>query len=381
MKRQTLASVRKNWKTEMNSLGFTYHTIDGDKYWTEDAYYEFSAAQVDQIYDATKELTDMCFKAVQYVIDKNLFDKLSISPDVAAYITKTWNEDAPTLYGRFDLGWDGKGQIKMYEFNADTPTSLMEASLAQWYWKQAYFPDADQFNSLHETLQSQFEFIRENHMGDNLRMHFTCETASEEDTRTTYYLRDVAKAAGIDARFISIHDIGYSANEGMYVDMDDQEITSMFKLYPWEWIVDEEFGKFRENMHMWLEPVWKMVLSNKGILPILWEMYPNHPLLLEAYFDDGTPTTLKDYVKKPILSREGANIELHSDTVSIKSDGVYGEEGFVYQQLYLLPEFGGRYPVIGSWVIGDEPSGMGIREDDSPITKNTSNFVPHIFSK
>jgi glutathionylspermidine synthase len=44
-----------------------------------------------------------------------------------------------------------------------------------------------------------------------------------------------------------------------------------------------------------------------------------------------------------------------------------------------LPEFVGRYPVIGAWIVGDEPAGIGIREDDTPITRNTSRFIPHYF--
>ena len=58
----------------------------------------------------------------------------------------------------------------------------------------------------------------------------------------------------------------------------------------------------------------------------------------------------------------------------------YGEEGFVYQGVAPLPDSTADYPVIGSWIVGDEPAGIGIREDDSPITRNSSRFVPHYFT-
>lgn len=59
--------------------------------------------------------------------------------------------------------------------------------------------------------------------------------------------------------------------------------------------------------------------------------------------------------------------------------GGYGEEGFIYQQLALLRDFGGKYPVLGSWVIDGESAGIGIRETDTLITDNYSRFVPHFF--
>jgi hypothetical protein len=52
-----------------------------------------------------------------------------------------------------------------------------------------------------------------------------------------------------------------------------------------------------------------------------------------------------------------------------------GAEGFVRQELSLLPQFNGRYPVIGCWVVGDEAAGMGLREEPSPITTNRACFV------
>ena len=88
-------------------------------------------------------------------------------------------------------------------------------------------------------------------------------------------------------------------------------------------------------------------------------------------------------MKKPLLSREGANISIHTAGGDIATGGDYGEEGFVYQAFHPLPNFAANgednYMVVGSWIIGDEAAGIGIREDESPITKNTSRFLPHYF--
>lgn len=130
-----------------------------------------------------------------------------------------------------------------------------------------------------------------------------------------------------------------------------------------------------------MEPPWKMLLSNKGILPVLWDLYPGHPNLLEAHFDE--PGSLTYWVRKPLLGREGANITMHRPGLDIQTDGDYGSEGFVYQNLAQIESFDGKYPVVGSWLIGHEPgnaaAGIGIRESDTPITTNLSPFVPHLF--
>ena len=156
-------------------------------------------------------------------------------------------------------------------------------------------------------------------------------------------------------------------------------MRNVFKLYPWEWLIFDEFGhnivEDKNNAH-WLEPSWKMILSNKAILPILYELFPTCEWLLPAYFDS---VDLTSYVKKPILSREGANVTMVKNNKYVAhTEGDYGEEGFIYQQLAELPNFDGNYALIGSWVIGQEAAGIGIRESNNLITDNGSRFLPHV---
>jgi glutathionylspermidine synthase len=199
-----------------------------------------------------------------------------------------------------------------------------------------------------------------------------------EDLGNIEYLRDTALQAGIDCRLLHIEDIGWDAPAETFVDLDDAGIQALFKLYPWEWMVRESFAEhlLKTRIAM-LEPPWKMILSNKGILPILWELFPGHPNLLPAYFEPGRIEG--DSVEKPLYSREGANITIRTADSTRHSVGTYGAEGFVYQAHAPLPNFGGGYVVIGSWIVGESAAGMGIREDSSPITRNTSRFLPHYF--
>jgi len=368
--------IRKDWEHKLESLGFGYHSLEG-LYWDESHHYEFSLEEINTIEKATSELWQMCLEAVDYVISKNLWHRFNIPESFRNYIITTWEEDHPSIYGRFDLGFDGKN-LKLLEFNADTPTSLYEASVIQWYWLQELFPDKDQFNSIHEKLIDYWKYLK-NYMNPHY-IYFVSLT-NIEDVTNVEYMRDCAAQAGFETEFIPIQDIGWAEDIEEFIAADRSIMEYIFKLYPYEWILEDGFGEklvrngFRSQ---WIEPAWKILLSSKAILPVLWEMYPNHPYLLESYFE---PRHLKDFAKKPIYSREGANVTLHKNNLPIEQNsGAYGKEGFIYQQLFDLPNFDGNYPVIGSWVIGQEPAGIGIRESAHLITNNQSRFIPHLIT-
>ena len=368
---------RNNWQTAVEQLGFGFHTAN-TPYWDESAYYEFSLAEIDLIEKASAKLWEHCLGAVEHVISQRLYSRFSIPENFIPYIEKTWEEDHPAIYGRFDLCYRD-GQVKLLEFNADTPTSLYEAGIVQWFWLQDFDKDKDQFNSIHEKLIAYWKYLQTYlHPG---RLHFACVKESLEDLTNTEYLRDCAIQSGLDTRLLFIDDVGWNTENHYFADLQDEPILNIFKLYPWEWMVEEEFGTnilTDKNAAFWIEPAWKMILSNKAILPTLWELYPDCPYLLPAYFEPGH---LTDYVRKPILSREGANIELmQNNTLLQETGGDYGREGHIYQQLFTLPSFNGKHPVLGSWIIGQEPAGIGIRESDSLVTDNLSRFIPHLIT-
>jgi len=377
MKRLTV-SPRKNWQERMEEIGFTFHT-PGSTYWCEDVYYEFSSDQVDHLEAVTEDLHSICLEAVDHVVKRDLFQKIGISAAGAALVRDSWSRADRSLYGRFDLVYNSKQELKLLEYNADTPTALFETAVVQWVWLQEQFPDMDQFNSVHENLMDVFGAVASSR-SILQPFYFSCVKEHEEDLVTVEYLRDVAHQAGFDARHIFMEDIGFSSQTKRFYDLDENEMRCLFKLYPWEWLLAEDFGPHISAAAITLfEPAWKMVLSNKGILAVLWEMYPDHPNLLPAFFG---PEKLKDgYVRKPLFSREGANILMQDSRMQYReeTDGSYGQEGYIFQEIARPPCFDGNYAIIGSWIINGLPAGIGIREDDTPITKNTSRFVPHLF--
>lgn len=380
MKRITIAP-RADWQKKVEEIGLIYHHTEGQPYWNESAYYSFRASEIDRIETASNELHHMCLEAAQHIIDNNRFSDLAIPTAAVPIIQRAWEDEPAALYGRFDFAYDGE-HLKLLEYNADTPTALVEAAVAQWYWLQEQFPHLDQFNSIHEKLLAKWRDLKP-YLADP--MHFTYlpppDLENSEDLMTVTYLMDLAGQAGIHGSLVEIDAIGWDAEQNSFVDQAGNPIRSIFKLYPWEWLLRDQFAEqyfATQSYTQWIEPIWKMLLSNKGILPILWELFPHHANLLECYFDG--PKRMTDYVKKPLLSREGANMSIHHGAATVEATGgPYGAEGLVYQATAGIAEFNGARPIIGSWMIDGIAAGIGIRESKSAVTDNLSSFVPHLF--
>jgi glutathionylspermidine synthase len=374
---------RDDWRLTAEAAGFDFHTIDGERYWDERGYYAFTLDEIERGIEApTGEIDAMCIELVGSAIDdEHTLERLKIPGAFWPLISESWHRDDPSLYGRIDLSFDGRGPAKLLEYNADTPTSIFEAAVFQWTWleqaiERNIIPKrADQFNSIHERLIATWKKV-----GAGRHLHLTGMTENPEDAGTLSYLEDTARQAGLGTTLIDIEYLGLR-DDGSFVDLEDRAIELAFKLYPWEWMFHDAFGlKLKDAPTRWVEPPWKAILSNKGILPLLWEMFPNHPNLLPAWFEDD-PNAAQlgaSYVRKPLYSREGANVTMVSaGTTLVEQQGPYGAEGFIRQAFAPLPNFAGSYPVVGSWLVDHTPCGLSIREDENPITGNTSRFLPH----
>lgn len=372
------STPREGWEQAVEARGLKWHT-GTTPYWSEDAYYRFSTDEIDAIERGSNELHERCLEAVQHVIDERRYAELKIPDHAIPLIEKSWKDEPPSMYGRFDLAYDGKSPPVMLEYNADTPTALLEASVIQWDWLEALHSGADQFNSIHERLVGLWRQMTP-YLGKagplGPIVHFS-SMDDLEDGMTTAYLAETAVQAGLRAELLAVADIGWDPDARELVDVANNPINNLFKLYPWEWIIHEPFAEFLPKAKtQFIEPAWKMVLSNKGILAILWDLFPGHPNLLPSFFDE--PNGMFEYAKKPLLSREGANVTIHTMKEHLESSGEYGAEGYVFQQLAPIPEFSGKRPIIGSWIIGQEAAGIGMREADGWVTGNTSRFVPHL---
>jgi glutathionylspermidine synthase len=365
----------------VEEVGFPIHTADAP-YWDESACWVFTPGDVELLERATADLQEMVLAAVAHVLETGRYwERLSIPREMVPLVARSWEgvdgDGDPSIYGRMDLAWDGVGTPRLLEYNADTPTGLVEAAVVQWHWLKDVDPAADQWNSLHERLVEGWkELAPWLPVGP---LHFAC-LGVPEDVLTTSYLQDTAAQGGLRTSFVEMRAIGWDDGKRAFVDGDGAEMRACFKLYPWEWMARETFGPMLPRAHTrWIEPAWKMVASNKGILAVLWELYPGHENLLPAFLEPGD---LRSYARKPLLSREGANVVLvrEGEVIAEGKDDGYGAEGHVWQALWEPAVPMPRSLSIGSWLVRGVPAGAGLRESEGPITGNLSRFVPHRIS-
>ena len=383
MKRITGIPTRPDMVQQLLEVGFDYYNLpstDGSHYWSDNVAYEFTLAEIDKIEDVTNELHAMCMDFVADEVKQGDYEHYRFTDLQKNLIEQSWRENAPHLYGRFDFGYDGDN-LKMFEYNADTPTSLLEAAVVQWQWLEQVegLPNRDQFNWIHEELITRFSVLQQ--QSGKTGFHFAAMgDAGREDWGNLDYLADIHR--------LTIEDIGYDNDTQQFVDLNNQPIEALFKLYPLEWMTTTEYAPHMLNSAtQFFEPAWKLLLSNKALLAKLWQKHPNHPYLLPTYFNQHDITDRKSiWVKKPLLGREGANVFYYEKNNGLEfaakgseHSNFYANAGYIYQQKFELPNFDGMYPVVGSWVVGDVACGIGLREDFTAVTGNDSHFIPHYF--
>ena len=380
MQRRT-GAPRAGWYSTVTEQGLVLDPPGrGERpYWDESAHYTFAAEEIAALRADVELLHTMCLQAVDHVVTTERFDDFALPQWTWEGVAASWRRHDPHVYGRLDLRYDGRGPCKLLEYDADAPTALLEASILQAGWQAAVHPRDGQWNSLHDTLVERWAAVADGLPGDELHFTWSGGDATGDDQMTVGYLQETAAEAGIDTVGLAIEEIGWDDTLHRFVDLEEAPMNAVFKLYPWEWVLGDQFGEHVLDTlpaTLWLEPLWKALLSNKALLAVLWELYPGHPNLLPAYLDQ--PGMLTEYVRKPRLGREGANISIVAPGSEVATGGVYGEEGYVYQLFDPLPEFDGFRPALGAWVVGDAAVGLGIRESTGLVTDGGAAFVPHV---
>lgn len=384
MERRTSAP-REGWREKVERVGLVYPVTDRPDgtqtpYWFESATYAFTPDEVEHLEAVTEELHAMCLAAVDLVLDDpQRLRRFNLDPDWAPFLRAS--RDEPSVYGRFDLAYRDRasGPAKLLEYNADTATGLVESSVAQWYWLQDVHSAQDQWNSLHERLLASWR-RHATALGPELHFAHSGVDTSGEEWMTVAYMRDVAIEAGYLTYGLEVEQIGWDSAREAFVGLHGEPISACFMLYPWEDMLTDRFGPHvlaSAGSTRWVEPAWKVLLSNKALLPTLWEMYAGHPNLLPAFFDH--PHGMTSYVAKPLHGREGDGIRVVTPTHREERPSVhYGPEGYVYQQWHELPSFDGNHAVLGAWVVDGSAAGVGVRESDGPVTDYYARFVPHV---
>lgn len=391
-------SVVKLQKTQpltteyLESLGFVWHTDADESAYISDELIMLSEDEAEAYYEATNTLYDMYVSAAEYVVENNLFHEIGIPFNLVEVIKESWENDVHWhLYGRFDLagGIDGK-PIKLLEFNADTPTALFETAIVQWaLLKQNGMEESSQFNATYEALLDNFKRLvtldedvsgfEENYDGWNFL--FTSVRGNSEEENTVRLLQHIAKEAGYNTEFAYIDDVEFDAQEGIFYNDTNYELW--FKLIPWEDIALEESDLamlltniIKNQKAIIFNPAYTLLFQSKGILKVLWDLYPQHPLLLETSFE---PLVNTKQVEKPIFGREGGSVTIvdeHNQTLE-SQEGDYSSHKMVYQAYTALPtDVEGQSYQAGVFY-AYEACGLGFRKGGK-ILNNMSKFVGHI---
>lgn len=432
MLRITDLSPRRNWRELIASEGLIYAettTPEGQvlDYWNENTAYVFTPEEVTTLENVTENLHRMALEAARFLANEALlypsspFAALGIPREALEYADVSLRRGDPDLYGRFDLIYENEHTpAKMLEYNADTPTGIVEAAVSQWSWYEGQLAargltrdtgvsatearlGLDQWNSLFDALIERFAALKRA-SADEYPMYFVHSELEEsgEDILNTAVLRDAAIHGGWDTVGLLASDLVQGQDCGKLVagyngTSSGEIIHHLFKLYPWEDLVWEEIEAnspflTRHKPEGILEPAWKMLLSNKMLSAAMWYLYPGHENLLETYpealFTDARAAAMRNYVKKPLHGREGDDIVFVTPDHNLpqhKNSGRYGEEGYVYQAFHALPDFvsptgAHNHPVLGTWVVNGESVGVGIRESDGQLTDYYCRFVPNLIA-
>ena len=370
-----LATPRAHWQERVASLGFHFHTDGRIPYWDESAYYQFTPAQIADLHNATKTLEALCQEAVASIIAQKRYEGFGLSGLAIDLIEESFARQSPSLYGRFDLAYDGVRPPKLLEYNADTPTALFEAGVVQWEWRASVGVGSGQYNRIHDALIETWKRLNVKE-----RIHFAGFLDYPEDLCTLGYLADTAFQAGHEIGVLHVRDIAlrkrFFFGKPTFLDHEGSPITHLYKLYPWEEMCTDAFASHIRSSGVTLyEPAWRMLLQNKHILKVLWEMFPQCPYLLPA---SSSPQDLEGaFACKPKWGREGLNVQKCERAQALQLPPGQNQDDYVCQAWYDMPLFDGNRPTIGSWVIGGQPAGIGVREDTSLVLGNTGRFLPH----
>lgn len=376
----------------LEQIGFSWHTDEDGSNYIESELVELTQEEAEAFYAAANELYDMYVAAAQYVIDNDLFGELEIPFNLIEAIKMSWENDVHWhLYGRFDLagGIDGK-PIKLIEFNADTPTCLFETAILQWAaLKQNLLDEGRQFNNLYEALSENFKRLvtlgEETEEFKNLyegwKILFSSVRGFDEEEKTVRLLQSAAEAAGFVTNFAYADEVEFDDESGIWFDGENYEYW--FKLIPWESIAIEESALalyltniMKNQKAIILNPAYTLLFQSKGIMKVLWDLFPNHPLLLQSDF---TSLPNVKQVRKPFLAREGANVTIFDENgrVVANNGGEYEEGKFLWQEFneFCKDEAGAKYQA--GVFFAYEACALGFRKGGE-ILGNSSKFVGHL---
>ena len=364
---------RKNWKELVLDQGFGHHSYsDGSTYWDESVYYSFTPSESELFFSLSQRLYKHLIKVAEQIIDEQKYHEIGLPLGALPLMAHSWEADDPTFLARFDFMYSGEAPPRLYDTHMDTPGMLFESAVVQWNWKEDVFPKESQYNSLYETL---LDTYREYYLPGKTIHFSTPRRGITPQYVDAEYLRDVARAVGVQTRFIKMGGLEWDPIEGRFIDQDKAPVEILMKLYPWEWLLTEKFGQhLLDDSLVLIEPAWKMLLANKASLALASQDMVSAEEMIQYSIQ-----------RTPITTEAVTNFRPHS--TEWFSSSRYGTKALafdtiplVYREPTALPNFGGNYPIVSCWLISGFPAALAVRENDQADGRGKWRFVPHILN-
>ncbi|KAG5501073.1 hypothetical protein GH5_04666 [Leishmania sp. Ghana 2012 LV757] len=323
----------------------------------------------------------------------------SIPEEFWPRIRHSWAHQQTYISGRFDFAFNNETlELKCFEYNADSASTLLECGRIQQKWAESVGLDKQGTRGSGFAVERNLKMAW-TYSGATGRVHF-CVDQEREEQYTALYCMQAAEATGLEGKLCILFDEFSFDDEGHIVDSDGVRVRNVWKTWMWESAITDYYAARKERGEDWkpspkdkvrlcdlllgydwdilyFEPMWKVIPSNKAILPMIYHNHPEHPAILRAEYELSDELRVCGYAKKPIVGRVGSNVTItYGDGgVHAESGGNYGKRNMIYQQLFPLTKQDDYYAIIGGWMIGDAFSGTGIREDKSIITGVESPFA------
>ncbi len=375
--------------------GHKLTSVDDDQY----RFYQVSETALDELETATNELHGLFMHATDYVLEHDeLLEKFNLPRAILPRIRQSWDNRLNQLItSRFDFSISERG-LKVYEYNCDSASCYMECGKVQGKWGKHF--GAKRGRDAGEDLFNELVKAWRNSDAENM-VHILKDDDPEENYHALF-MADAIESAGLQVRLVDGLQGLVWDNQGHIRDLEGNVVRWVWKTWAWETALDqiraecEADDAMSEYEPRWqigghprlvdvllrrevmvYEPLWTLIPSNKAILPVLWSLFPNHPLLLNSSFELTDDLRQTGYVAKPIVGRCGYNIQLvdDQDEVLDETSGQFGARDTIYQQLFPLPYVGDYFTQVSTFTAAGHYAGACVRVDKSMIISKDSDCM------
>jgi glutathionylspermidine synthase len=370
-------------------LEWFYGTSEWD--YLSDDLLVLSEDQVVAYQEASEECLDLISRATKHVIEQSKYAELGFNSRVAKLVEYSWNHKGHLHFlGRLDFagGLEGGG-IKLLEYNGDTCSMMPESSALQFEQKMASgFAGNGQFNHIYQDIVKRFtELLDAN--PDKHPSLLLSHMGHPEDRLNIDFLYAAANDAGFEVVDISaIEQVVFSPDDGIFLEKDSGYVKYDFwyKMLPWEYTVNQEPELYdlleqiiMNDLAIVVNPPYSMIYQSKGLLKLLYDLYPDSPYLLPTY---SNPVRLRGraFVEKPYFGLEGENIRIFDrNNEELESNtGDFGHNPMVYQEYVPLNKDSNENIYQAGVFHASTTNGLSFRRIDGLIIDEDAEFVGHV---